>query len=68
MGKRLLVPFQQYNYSQPVHPCRSCVYFFVCGDNMRVNPCEGRLTKTDINRKKKIEVAFDERIGRKMFA
>ena len=68
MGQRLLVPFQPYNYKQPKYPCRNCVYFFVCGENMRVNPCEGRLTKTDVNKRKNIEVAFDERIGRKIFA
>ena len=27
------------------HPCRSCVYFRVCGSNTRTELCEGRRTK-----------------------
>ena len=30
---------------QVQHPCRGCVYFKECGDNMRTMPCEGRKTK-----------------------
>lgn len=67
MGKSLIVPFQEYSYTQPKYPCRNCVYYFVCGDNTRTHPCKGRLTKTEVNRHKKIGDAFDERIGRKMF-
>ena len=29
-----------------VYPCRSCVYFSACGDNMRTAPCNGRVTKS----------------------
>jgi len=29
------------------YPCRNCVYFKVCGDNMRTVPCDGRMTKTE---------------------
>ncbi len=30
----------------PRYPCRNCVYFKACGDNMRREPCDGRRTKT----------------------
>lgn len=30
----------------PVYPCRNCLYFQICGDNMRTAPCKGRETKT----------------------
>lgn len=30
---------------QVQYPCRGCVYFKECGDNMRTMPCEGRRTK-----------------------
>ena len=26
------------------YPCRNCVYFSVCGDSSRTEPCKGRLT------------------------
>ncbi len=29
------------------YPCRNCVYFAACGDNMRTMPCKGRTTKTE---------------------
>lgn len=29
------------------YPCRNCIYFKACGDNMRVQECKGRQTKTD---------------------
>lgn len=29
----------------PQYPCRGCVYFKECGENMRVLPCTGRKTK-----------------------
>lgn len=32
------------------YPCRSCVYFEVCGDNMRTMPCDGRQTKSQKKR------------------
>ena len=28
------------------HPCQGCVYFKVCGENTRTEPCNGRKTKT----------------------
>ena len=28
------------------YPCRNCVYFENCGDNMRQMPCMGRTTKS----------------------
>jgi len=34
------------------YPCRNCVYFKACGDNMRTMPCEGRMTKTDLKKEK----------------
>lgn len=32
--------------ASPAFPCRNCVYFKTCGDNMRTNPCKGRVTKS----------------------
>lgn len=29
------------------YPCRSCVYFDECGDNMRTESCAGRMTKRE---------------------
>ena len=29
------------------YPCRNCVYFKVCGDNMRTQECKGRVTKKE---------------------
>lgn len=29
------------------YPCRNCVYFKACGDNMRDMPCAGRMTKSE---------------------
>ena len=29
------------------YPCRNCVYFNQCGDNMRTHPCAGRQTKSE---------------------
>jgi len=31
-------------------PCRNCVYFNTCGDNMRTRPCKGRKTRNDIKK------------------
>ena len=28
------------------YPCRNCVYFKQCGENMRTAPCDGRVTKS----------------------
>lgn len=29
-------------------PCRNCLYTKECGDNMRTEPCEGRLIKSQL--------------------
>ena len=29
------------------YPCRNCIYFEVCGDNMRTQECTGRTTKSE---------------------
>lgn len=29
------------------HPCQGCVYFSVCGESTRTEPCNGRKTKTE---------------------
>ena len=34
----------------PKHPCQNCVYFPVCGEHTRTEPCEGRQTKTDVKK------------------
>lgn len=31
----------------PIYPCRGCIYFTACGENMRTMPCEGRMTKSE---------------------
>lgn len=35
------------------HPCRNCIYFKACGDNMRTAPCKGRVTKSEKKREEK---------------
>ena len=34
------------------HPCRSCVYYNVCGENTRTQPCNGRKTKSEQKKEK----------------
>ena len=29
------------------YPCRNCIYFKECGENMRTEPCDGRITKRE---------------------
>ena len=29
------------------YPCRNCIYFKCCGENMRTYPCAGRKTKSE---------------------
>lgn len=36
----------------PQFPCRACIYFKVCGENMRTKPCKGRKTKSQTKEKK----------------
>ena len=31
----------------PIHPCIGCVYFKVCGEFTRTEPCYGRMTKKE---------------------
>ena len=35
------------------YPCRGCIYFKECGENMRTMPCKGRTTKTDKKKENK---------------
>lgn len=35
------------------YPCRNCVYFATCGDNMRTERCKGRMTKSEQKRGKR---------------
>jgi hypothetical protein len=37
------------------NPCRGCVYFKACGDNMRTMPCAGRKTKSEAKKERKGE-------------
>ena len=37
----------------PKHPCIGCIYFKACGENTRTAPCNGRMTKSEANRKQK---------------
>ena len=32
------------------YPCRSCIYFAACGENMRTEQCSGRKTKSEKKR------------------
>jgi hypothetical protein len=34
------------------YPCRGCVYFKKCGENTRVELCNGRKTKRELKREK----------------
>ena len=43
----------------PKHPCQNCVYFDVCGEHTRTEPCKGRQTKTDV---KKSQQTPDRRV------
>lgn len=38
------------------YPCRNCIYFKTCGDNMRTVECNGRTTKSE----KKREIKSNE--------
>ena len=38
------------------YPCRNCIYFKTCGDNMRTVECKGRTTKSE----KKREIKSNE--------
>lgn len=35
------------------YPCRNCIYFKVCGDNMRTESCKGRKTKSELKKENK---------------
>ena len=35
------------------YPCRNCIYFKACGDNMRTEPCKGRKTKSELKKENK---------------
>ena len=39
-------------YTCPKYPCRSCVYFKVCGNSNRREFCAGRKTKRQQKREK----------------
>ena len=41
------------------YPCRNCIYFKFCGDNMRTQECKGRKTKGE--NKKIILSGFSDR-------
>lgn len=34
-------------------PCQNCIYFDVCGNNMRTEECKGRKTKRELKGEKK---------------
>ena len=34
------------------YPCRGCIYFKVCGENTRTEPCYGRMTKSEARKNK----------------
>lgn len=35
--------------------CRNCIYFSVCGNNMRTEKCKGRKTKKENKKEKNYE-------------
>ena len=43
------------------YPCRNCVYFKACGDNMRTEPCKGRKTKSELKKEKKNDLRQTQR-------
>lgn len=43
-GKYMGIKFVKY-------PCRNCIYFNTCGNNSRTNPCKGRTTKSEREKK-----------------
>jgi hypothetical protein len=36
----------------PTHPCINCIYFKVCGETNRTEPCYGRVTKSQKKKEK----------------
>ena len=38
------------------YPCINCIYFYACGNTNRIEPCQGRMTKSE----KKKEVKENE--------
>lgn len=34
------------------HPCQGCIYFKVCGETTRTEPCYGRKTKREAKAEK----------------
>lgn len=38
-----------------LYPCRNCIYFKECGENMRTMPCNGRKTKSEVKQERKNE-------------
>lgn len=38
---------------QPQFPCRNCIYFKSCGESTRTMPCNGRVTKTEKEKRRK---------------
>ena len=50
----------------PKHPCIGCVYFKVCGNSNRTEPCEGRATKTD-RKNAGFDDGSDKKIRLKLF-
>lgn len=51
----------KWNIEEVIYPCRNCVYFKVCGDNMRTEPCKGRKTKSDLKKEKKNDLRQTQR-------
>jgi hypothetical protein len=50
--------------TMPKHPCIGCIYYKVCGESTRTEPCYGRRTKREVERDRKFttkesEIDFD---------
>ena len=45
------------------HPCQGCIYFAVCGEHTRTEPCKGRKTKSEVKKEKALSNAATLRKG-----
>lgn len=48
-------------------PCLNCIYYKECGDSTRTMSCDGRTTKTDLKRRKKLIEEGEREQARRSF-
>lgn len=49
------------NKNSVKHPCQGCVYYQVCGNSGRTEPCNGRMTKSERIRMEKNSKEMEEK-------